>query len=195
MKFLANQEPRNLHFRSTLIGSLLSGIGTAAGIALLVLIAMSVSFGHEHPTDAQIIKEVATASAIYALGAAVTFAVLGLIVHTPVSLLSKGSLKATAVASHVLAGICGAIVGSGFWVWQMMVTMPVQGQVAQFACHMALIGLTGLLTYGAWIALSALLKIRGTEDGKTISHSLARTACVTSLVPWAYFALMIFVNP
>lgn len=194
MKFFTNQEPGNLHLRSTLVGSILAGLGTGAGIALLVLIAVSVSFGQTHPTNADIIKEVAFASTVYALGATALFAALGFTIHGITRFLSKGSLTATAGASRVLSGLSGAVLGSGLWVWQLLLVSPSDG-FGRLAGFVALTALTGTLIAAAWLGLASLLNLRSTEEGKDLSWKLALTAGATSLFPWAYFALMLLMRP
>ncbi len=194
MKFFTNQEPGGLHLRSTLVGSVLTGLGIASGIAMLVLIAISVTWGQDPPTNTDIIKEIALASSIYGLGAAIIFTALGLTIHGVTSLVSKKNLTATSGVSRVLAGFSGAVLGSGLWVWQLLLASPENG-LARLAGFVLMTALTGTIITGAWLAVSSLLNLRSTDEGKALSWKLAVTAGVTSLFPWAYFLINLLVRP
>lgn len=194
MNELSVAQLRSLHLRSTVVGSVLSGLGVAAGIALLVLIALSLN--HEHPTNAQMIQQIAGRSAIYALCAALVIVLFGFTLHGVVRLFNHGeSLKGHFGVSQLLASLTGFVLGSGIWIWQVMLVKSPEGNLPLVAIHVGVTLATAILTAGLWIGLSSLLKIRKTAAGQSLSNILGLIAGLYSLCPGGGMLLGILVNP
>lgn len=185
------QGPRGLHLRSTLVGSILSGIGVGAGIALLAMIGLS--FNPNHLTEAQLWQELGLVTGVYAAGGAVVFAGLALLLQGAVSLVSRGSSDAKTAASCVMAVFSGALFSAGLGIWQLIL-VKADGLVA-LAAHAACLAGTGLLIYGLWAALSALFKVRASQQGVTLSRKLALYAACSSVIPWAWLVISIAIRP
>ncbi len=186
-----NAQPsvRSLHFRAAIVNSILSGIGIAGAVALLSLIALSVNFSGRPTNEQEVIGSIALVSAVYALGGALIVAALSFLSHGLVLLLARKPDSVHVGVSHAYSAIAGGLVGAGFMVWQIIL-VPQIGLLTLVIFAAAILA-TIYLTAGVSIGLSALLGINKTDDGKKLSHSLARTAGIFTLAPWLYMVLLI----
>lgn len=190
MESLTEKQVRGLHVRSSIISGIVAGLGVAAGIALLVLIAASVSFSHNRPNDGQILQDVAIATGMFGGGAAAIVMTVGVLLHLLAGAISPTTTGASSVISTLLALIAGAAAGTGLWVWQLLIL----AERSMLGLHVAATLGTFLFVFSFWTLMAMALRVRATETGKKLTFKLASYAAVASLFPWAYMVLAILIR-